>query len=764
MTSSPPILSLLTSLPFSHPSFQPLLTSHKPFVYPSHLPQQPLNKLLNRLNTVLLSREESVERRAALEIARGIVGQDAEGWVMTNWGKGWVGACLGHVASTSSPIISLPPYLSFLSTIVLASSQYPSFEREVIHPLMGKLSVSLLKLIERTLLDSNPEWTVLLQLLETIKTILAHSPANFRPSIPTLKPNLFNLILQLPTASHPSPLIVPFEIKQAAAGLVASLHLTAGKAQSPASWGSEIKEALAGVGRAIGGIVGDAWEEEPVRVNPPMASTGLPDLPVDPMMRLPISLDWLEGYLEVILSLLKFSTSRPVPVPVAQLTVSYISPHHHAALLAALPRIWTAGVQLLGSVALACGDHLFPHVGTILDHTVWLAERLPNTMAESQTQLLKFHHLFLTLYPSALVPAEYPTRLLRLCLTRLSPMLDSRSKSVDIGSSANGGGKRGKKRARGAEDSLVGGLEGRDGRAMGLDECAVALGSLRLTPLLHSTPLLSPSLLTFSIRLHLSLYLTLPSLPSTAFTSPSASAQLLSGVQNVLEEAVLMIEGEGGTARGWKSLIISTLKHQSNSERLAPILHPSLPAMMRPLPPLGQLHFFAKEGEEEKKERLGMGFGHLDDGEEDAQMVVESQFAALPSTSTNTNGGLYNAPTSTTAPIVVPITVAVTAAPAPAPAPAFAATPVPAPASAPAPSPAHVPAPPAAAATSTISESTFISSTTTTQNINQQSTVPLPARANTNEMDIDGEDEGIPELDSGSDDDLDDDEDDEEEE
>ncbi|KAK8846849.1 hypothetical protein IAR55_005937 [Kwoniella newhampshirensis] len=779
MTSTPHILSLLISLPFSHPSFSPLLVSHRPFAYPSHLPQQPLSKLLTRLNTVFLSRDDNTERRSALEIAKEIVEQDQEGWVMTNWGKGWVGACLGQVASTSNPILTLPSHLSFLSTVVLASSRYPSFEREVVHPIMGKLSVSLLKLIDRTLLDPNPEWEVLLHLLETIKAILAHSPANFRPSIPTLKPNLLNLILRLPTPSRPIHHTVPFEIRQIAAELVASLHLTAGKAQSPASWGSEMKEALGGVGRALGGIVGDAWEEEPVRINPPVAPSGLPDLPLDPITRLPISLDWLEGYVEVIRSLLRFPTGRPVPVPIAQITVSYISPHHHAALLAALPRIWISGAQLLGGVALACGDHLIPHVGTIFDHTVWLSERLPNTMAESQIQLLKFHRLLLTLYPSSLVSVEYPTRLLRLCLTKLSPLLDSRSKPVNIGSQANGGGKRGKKRARGAEDSLVGDLEGREGRAVGVNECAVALEALKLMSLLHPTPLLSPSLLTFSIRLHLSLYLTLLSLPGTAFASPSSCGELQNGVEEVLEEAVLMVEGEGGTARGWKSLVISVLSHKNG--KIAPILHPSLPPLMRSLPPLSQLHFFAKEGEAEKKERLGMGFGSLDDGEEAQeqerrdvvdQNSIRAHFAtlsAVPSSSTSTNGGSIFTPIApreptTTTPVIVPVTVAVTAAPASAPAATTPSIVAPVPTQAPALAPVPPEADPVEAHQTSVSstyESTFIS-------VSHSTNISTAAKSNVSRgmggLEIDSDDEGIPELDSGSDDDESDEDEDEDEE
>ncbi|WVF69904.1 hypothetical protein IAT40_004687 [Kwoniella sp. CBS 6097] len=645
-TTQTPILSLLSSLPFSHPSNLPLLQSHKPFRSPSSLSQSSLNKYTSRLNSLILSRDDGPEKRAALEIADVIVAQDEEGWVMSNYGKGWVGTCLSYVATPSSPLNYISSYLNLLVTLVLSASQYPSFEREVIHPIMGKLSVSLGKLFQRNLAESQPDWDVILELLSTIQRLLLHSPANFRPLLPTLKPALLTLILQLPSTSSPYPPAVPFEVRRSASDLVASLHVTSGKASAPQAWGAEMRDALGGFGKAFGGLTADAWEEDPVKVTPSAAPLALPELPVDPLGRLAVTLDWIEGYVEVVLALLRFPTSRPVPVPIAQITVPYISPQHHAALLSSLPRIWTAGMQLLGGVALACGDHIFPHLGSILDHTVWLAERLPSSMIESQTQLLKFHHLIISLYPPALMAVEYPTRLLRLSLKQLSPLLENRSRSTDVSSaSTNSGGKRGKKRARGAEDGLVGGLEGRDGRTLAVEEVAVIVQALRLSCLLHPTPLLSPSLLTFSIRLHLSLYLSLPSLSST-FESPLSFSEIQENVQDVLKRAVKMTEGENGTGRGWKSLIISVLQHKDES--LAPILHPSLPPLQRPLPPLSQLHFFLKEGEEERKERLAMGFSTSEDFENEPTPQGEGVDVSVGGTAP---GG--RVPVASAAPVVV---------------------------------------------------------------------------------------------------------------
>ena len=78
-------------------------------------------------------------------------------------------------------------------------------------------------------------------------------------------------------------------------------------------------------------------------------------------------------------------------------------------------------------------------------------------------------------------------------------------------------------------------------------------------PLLHNTPVLASSLLTLSIRLHLSLYLRLTTLTSAAFASSSDLSRLTEAVIRVLEEAATMTENQRGTSKGWKTVILSIL-------------------------------------------------------------------------------------------------------------------------------------------------------------------------------------------------------------
>ena len=174
----------------------------------------------------------------------------------------------------------------------------------------------------------------------------------------------------------------------------------------------------------------------------------------------------------------------------------------------------------------------------------------------------------LSSHPPALLAIDYPTRLLRLCLGVLSPLLEPRPLPVS-GPITNGGGKRAKKRAREGEDGLVGGLEGRESTMFGAGEIQLMVESLKcawaslppdladmdtVTPLLHRTPLLSPELLTLSLRLHISVHLTLPSLPTL-----SKDSAMIDAIAHVLEEALLINESSSGTSPGWKSVILSVL-------------------------------------------------------------------------------------------------------------------------------------------------------------------------------------------------------------
>ena len=53
------------------------------------------------------------------------------------------------------------------------------------------------------------------------------------------------------------------------------------------------------------------------------------------------------------------------------------------------------------------------------------------------------------------------------------------------------------------------------------------------------------------------------------------------------------------------------------------LLHPAVPPMIRPQPPLSALHYFAPENEEERKLRLELGFGRTEDAADPEDGVMD---------------------------------------------------------------------------------------------------------------------------------------------
>lgn len=88
--TSTTLMALLSSLSLPSPAAEELVLLHAPFVHPSSLPQGQLNKWLTRLNSAVTSRDP-----AAAQIASAVIEQDTEGYAAAQYGKPWMGACLG---------------------------------------------------------------------------------------------------------------------------------------------------------------------------------------------------------------------------------------------------------------------------------------------------------------------------------------------------------------------------------------------------------------------------------------------------------------------------------------------------------------------------------------------------------------------------------------------------------------------------------------------------------------------------------------------
>jgi hypothetical protein len=140
-----------------------------------------------------------------------------------------------------------------------------------------------------------------------------HAPATFRPAVNTLRALLLPLIVYQSSSVHS-------DIRDSAISLLTILYHTQGKAQVAQGWRAEMGDGLLGVGACLDAIVADGWqggellrESRSNRAHPidsRAAQTALPPglapFPADTPSRLPVALYALEGYTEMILTLLGF--------------------------------------------------------------------------------------------------------------------------------------------------------------------------------------------------------------------------------------------------------------------------------------------------------------------------------------------------------------------------------------------------------------------------------------------------------------------------
>lgn len=214
----------------------------------------------------------------------------------------------------------------------------------------------------------------------------------------------------------------------------------------------------------------------------------------------------MEGWTAVIHALLAFPTARPVTLPlggILHLAMRMLTCTPDVSLLehvqgdtelaagvnAALPRLWITGIKLVSACVIATGAHVVPYLGLILDHTIHLAELLALSQALTpQLALIRFHTLLLARLEPNPSSSAYHTRLVKLCIGHVTPLVQQKPVVVpaeDVGLA----GKKGKKRMRGAgDDAFVGSLAGRVGQGMvGRDEGRIVIAALKRESSLLST-------------------------------------------------------------------------------------------------------------------------------------------------------------------------------------------------------------------------------------------------------------------------------------
>ena len=95
--STSAIMDLILPLSLSHPSVSALLEL-QPLARPSTVSHSHLTKFVGRVNLAVLGREGESGSRIGSGIAGKLVLDDEEGWVMSEYGKGWVTICLTELA------------------------------------------------------------------------------------------------------------------------------------------------------------------------------------------------------------------------------------------------------------------------------------------------------------------------------------------------------------------------------------------------------------------------------------------------------------------------------------------------------------------------------------------------------------------------------------------------------------------------------------------------------------------------------------------
>ena len=142
--AGPSSAHVLTTLPITHPSFLPLFEQTSL----ASLDIKSRDKILSRINTAVIGRDQQ-DKSGGWRAASLILNESEEEGV--RWGKGWIGSCLGTLGDSGRPLGSTLPALTLLRGLVLMSGRYPSFERDVVAPVMGKLALSLMKMLERSM-------------------------------------------------------------------------------------------------------------------------------------------------------------------------------------------------------------------------------------------------------------------------------------------------------------------------------------------------------------------------------------------------------------------------------------------------------------------------------------------------------------------------------------------------------------------------------------------------------------------------------------
>ncbi|TCD69857.1 hypothetical protein EIP91_005934 [Steccherinum ochraceum] len=545
--------------------------------------QEHLQKWIARLSSLLTSKDGGA-RWAGLCLAFQTAHLSKD--LMVECAQTWVGATI-PLLSKPEPLPVWKAAIRLMRRVFTGAMDVPEYQRQVCTPNVPKFSLALVAVGQKT---SDVELKVLV--FETLTHLIPVYPSLHRPSQNALS----NFAMLYLNGSAPQSLPVP--IVEGASKLYSVLHHMGGKVGAATQWRKSVDDTLSFCWGAISSL----------RTTFPANNTGISPAPAqgDPVTGVPLNLDRLRIGVLVLRDLLQYvypdidtllsltSSNKFIKFPAVSVT----------------PQIHEYGCKLVDALVM-CAQHLVvPHYSQLL---FYLTHHLEQRYAPShRLNFLRTTHTLLSkcglLHDSLL-----PSRLARAVLPSVTIILAPKSEVQGEVDAASGStkGRKGKKRARGYEGDEVFKMT-RSVICPSDEEGQVVLSALTvLQDLLKSGPL-SPAVHSLTVRVVLSLYISLPHIPLSLLSADVAlHTELSRAVKNICVE---FSSGTTSTMSKSLGLVVGTSMQNGSSQdtfrNLDLLLHPRVPPLVRSLPHLETLSLFrAEEGQEELEARQALHLG-----------------------------------------------------------------------------------------------------------------------------------------------------------
>ncbi|KEP53056.1 rRNA processing/ribosome biogenesis protein, partial [Rhizoctonia solani 123E] len=562
-----------------------------------------LGKWNARISSFLHSRE-AASRWVGLYLARYTALGSRQ--ILVDNAQGWVGVVLPMLSKPEPPPNHYAA-IRLLSYIFTAITDMPEFQRQVVIPNVQKYSQALLALAK----DPESEFDLKLLSIDSLTQLVTYHPTHHK----ALHQQLFNFILEHLQGSFPLPSNVSLLTDSQSPSLVTSsiqlhvvLALTGGKVGAGMLWRQSLDSTM-GTIWAVLETLRSTYLDVP-RPSTTMARFSFPELPADPALAGPTTLDRFRSMIRLLVDLLKTPTSRPVSIPLGQLAHLVLALLRFSATsqsqstsvvyeavqraneVAIVPELCAAGCMLAQQLAQTCGKLSTPYVSQLFVAITHQLEQ--NITTELRTRLLKTIPPILANTHNPAPSASY-NRLAAQVLRVLSPLLPSSRTYSSIRTPQESA--KGKKRARYEGDELFS-----SNSLSGSTNLQSPANSELDTAALFALAMLRPTLpLTTQTTIHRTLLALLLYLPRTG-----NARRLTQEISRVY--ACALGEGSSGTLGiGVKALKgveetydLPFIPGTDHHHILQQFLHPRVPPNSKSGPAIDDILLFWKDEEEEE--------------------------------------------------------------------------------------------------------------------------------------------------------------------